>query len=781
MKDIKRALDAQGHCLLEMPSGTGKTVSLLSLIVAYQHHHPAQNFKKLIYCSRTVPEIEKALAELQRLYDYRQKELKKIGKEEKFLAIGLTSRKNLCINESVVSRGRSGEEVDSGCRSLTAPWVREKVVSSANGDTSSCAQLCPFYESLESAEEDTTIPSGVYTLESLKEWGKTNGYCPYYLSRRLLNFANVVIYSYHYLLDPKVAEMVSREFGKDCIVVFDEAHNIDNVCTESLSLTLTRPILDSASRSLTTLFQTLSHLKSTNSARLQSEYQSLVAGLQSLQQSRQNDEFLPNPVLPDDILEEAVPGNIRRAEHFVAFLRRFVEYLKTRMRVLHVVAESPTGFLRHVAEVGFCERKALRFCSTRLSSLIRTLELTDLSTFHALHTVTQFATLVSTYTTGFMLILEPFENDTDTIPNPRLHLTCLDATIAIKPVFERFSSVIITSGTLSPMELYPTLLGFHPVVTQSYQMTLTRQSFLPLIVTRGSDQVAISSKFEVRNDLAVVRNYGQLLHEFAKITPDGLVCFFPSYLYMESIVSAWNELGLLTQLLPHKLVFIETPSAPETSLALQNYKAACDSGRGAILLSVARGKVSEGVDFDHHYGRAVILFGIPYQYTESRLLKSRLSYLRDTYHIRENDFLTFDAMRHGAQCVGRVLRGKSDYGIMVFADRRFGRADKRGKLPRWIKDGVSEAYVNLSTDMAVGVARRFLRGMAQKESEKGEAPGGSSAAFGMGLGMVKNVGLWDEEEVRRREESATASKGVDVQENGNEIESNMMQGIEVNG
>ena len=32
--------------------------------------------------------------------------------------------------------------------------------------------------------------------------------------------------------------------------------------------------------------------------------------------------------LPDDLLKEAVPGNIRRAEHFVAFLKRFVEYLK---------------------------------------------------------------------------------------------------------------------------------------------------------------------------------------------------------------------------------------------------------------------------------------------------------------------------------------------------------------------------------------------------------------------------------------------------------------------
>jgi DNA excision repair protein ERCC-2 len=79
--------------------------------------------------------------------------------------------------------------------------------------------------------------------------------------------------------------------------------------------------------------------------------------------------------------------------------------------------------------------------------------------------------------------------------------------------------------------------------------------------------------------------------------------------------------------------------------------------------------VSEGIDFDHNYGRAVIMFGIPYQYTESRILKARLEYLRDNLHIRENDFLTFDAMRHAAQCVGRVLRGKTDYGLMVFADK----------------------------------------------------------------------------------------------------------------
>lgn len=89
----------QGHCVLEMPSGTGKTVSLLSLIVAYQYVRPLSQLqpdvvirarvliasrgicqherkmgrpeRKLIYCSRTVPEIEKALAELKRLMQYR--------------------------------------------------------------------------------------------------------------------------------------------------------------------------------------------------------------------------------------------------------------------------------------------------------------------------------------------------------------------------------------------------------------------------------------------------------------------------------------------------------------------------------------------------------------------------------------------------------------------------------------------------------------------------------------------------------------------------------------
>jgi DNA excision repair protein ERCC-2 len=60
------------------------------------------------------------------------------------------------------------------------------------------------------------------------------------------------------------------------------------------------------------------------------------------------------------------------------------------------------------------------------------------------------------------------------------------------------------------------------------------------------------------------------------------------------------------------LLFVETPDAMETSVALKNFREvsftplrrigsdrqACNNGRGAVMLSVARGKVSEGIDFD---------------------------------------------------------------------------------------------------------------------------------------------------------------------------------------
>ncbi|XP_022129389.1 general transcription and DNA repair factor IIH helicase subunit XPD [Pieris rapae] len=702
MLELKRALDAKGHGLLEMPSGTGKTVSLLSLIVAYMIQNP-HHVRKLIYCSRTIPEIEKVLEELKNLFKYYEKSQ---GEKPNLTGVVLSSRKNMCIHPEV-SQEREGKLVDGKCHSLTASYIRDR------HEHDSSVPICQFYEGFNTEGRESMLPYGVYNVDDLKQYGADRNWCPYFLSRFAIIHAEIVVYSYHYLLDPKIAEVVSKELNKEAVVVFDEAHNIDNVCIDALSVKITRRTIDKSTQALQSLEKSVAQMKAEDSTRLAAEYEALVEGLREAAQARDTDTILANPVLPDEVLDEVVPGNIRNAEHFLGFLKRFIEYLKTRLRIQHVVQESPAGFLKDVSSRVCIERKPLRFCATRLQSLLRTLQVSDPSHLASLTLVTNLATLVSTYTKGFVIIIEPFDDRTPTVSNPILHFSCMDSSIAMRPVFARFQSVIITSGTLSPLDMYPKILDFHPVVVSSFTMTLARPCLLPMIVSKGSDQVAISSKYETREDVAVIRNYGQLLVEISACVPDGVVCFFTSYLYLESVVGAWYDQGVVASLQRHKLLFIETQDSAETSFALINYIKACESGRGAVLLSVARGKVSEGVDFDHHLGRAVLMFGIPYVFTQSRILKARLEYLRDQFQIRENDFLTFDAMRHAAQCVGRVLRGKTDYGVMIFADKRFSRADKRTKLPRWIQEHLKDSLTNLSTEEAVQICKRWLRQMAQ--------------------------------------------------------------------
>lgn len=110
-----------------------------------------------------------------------------------------------------------------------------------------------------------------------------------------MSFCNVIIYSYHYLLDPKIAERVSKELSKDCIVVFDEAHNIDNVCIESLSTDITEDSLRKATRGAQNLERKIAEMKDTDADKLKDEYAKLVEGLRDADEAREEDAFMSNP------------------------------------------------------------------------------------------------------------------------------------------------------------------------------------------------------------------------------------------------------------------------------------------------------------------------------------------------------------------------------------------------------------------------------------------------------------------------------------------------------
>lgn len=49
--------------------------------------------------------------------------------------------------------------------------------------------------------------AGVYTLHDLRAFGRKQGWCPYFLARHMMSFANVVVYNYQYMIDPKVSQV----------------------------------------------------------------------------------------------------------------------------------------------------------------------------------------------------------------------------------------------------------------------------------------------------------------------------------------------------------------------------------------------------------------------------------------------------------------------------------------------------------------------------------------------------------------------------------------------
>lgn len=131
------------------------------------------------------------------------------------------------------------ESVDAKCRKLTAPWVRERALAAGGGRQTGAdarastsagpsagpsaapnpggedappdvpdIEVCGFFEGHSAAGNDAVLPPGVYTLHDLRQFGRKKGWCPYYLARHMVSYSNVVVWSYQYMIDPKVSQMV---------------------------------------------------------------------------------------------------------------------------------------------------------------------------------------------------------------------------------------------------------------------------------------------------------------------------------------------------------------------------------------------------------------------------------------------------------------------------------------------------------------------------------------------------------------------------------------------
>ena len=81
-----------------------------------------------------------------------------------------------------------------------------------------------------------------------------------------------------------------------------------------MSINFRVPTLEACTRNVARMEGEIGRLKATDASRLNDEYQRLVNGLAQSGALPANQEVAASPVLPADILQQAVPGNLRRAD-----------------------------------------------------------------------------------------------------------------------------------------------------------------------------------------------------------------------------------------------------------------------------------------------------------------------------------------------------------------------------------------------------------------------------------------------------------------------------------
>ena len=201
--------------------------------------------------------------------------------------------------------------------------------------------------------------------------------------------------------------------------------------------------------------------------------------------------------------------------------------------------------------------------------------------------------------------------------------------------------------------------------------------------------------------------------------------FLPSFSYEEQLAAHWKASGVWGRLGLLKKLFREPREASELDAVLKAYSqtmeanfepagAAAGAGpgrpRGALLLSVVGGKMSEGINFADGLGRCVLMAGLPFANPSDLTLQEKMAHLDGTQGKGAGrEYYTNSCMKAVNQSVGRAIRHIADYATIVFADARYAKASVRSRLPKWIGD---QLRTPLSYAQALPLIRDFFEARA---------------------------------------------------------------------
>jgi chromosome transmission fidelity protein 1 len=221
---------------------------------------------------------------------------------------------------------------------------------------------------------------------------------------------------------------------------------------------------------------------------------------------------------------------------------------------------------------------------------------------------------VLTHIQGFLLALtnpsgegKIFHGHTDT-KEACFKYMLLDPAFHFKDVVAEARAVILAGGTMQPMQDYIThLFPYVPrekIRTLSCGHVIPKDNLLALPLIKGPTNREFEFTFDKRMDVGMIEELGRALCNLCVVIPDGVVCFFPSYTYLDFVISQWREnpstptASIWGRLSQRKQLFQESSEKSSVEETLAEYSQAIDSGKGALLFSVVGGKMSEGINFN---------------------------------------------------------------------------------------------------------------------------------------------------------------------------------------
>jgi len=238
-------------------------------------------------------------------------------------------------------------------------------------------------------------------------------------------------------------------------------------------------------------------------------------------------------------------------------------------------------------------------------------------------------------------------------------------------------SILVTSGTLSPLPSYSLELGLPFPHTLENAHIIGSDQISVRVVGKGVSGKSLTSTYKRRNDADYIIELGNTIISLGKVIPGCVLIFFPSYGLMWQCVEKWGgpissrsrntnsgkdnffqarqkkaqspAAGSARYCFPHAAVKMNQAAGatpwqrlnavksivlePKTTAELKEVIAEFDKyndapkSKGTFLIGVCRGKISEGIDFADDKCRAVIITGIPFAPYMDPKVKLKREYL----------------------------------------------------------------------------------------------------------------------------------------------------------